>query len=65
MVRALSAAGAGVVAADRDEQGLGETCEGLTDVIPVVADVSAAAGAAGIVGTAVRALGRLDYAASR
>lgn len=61
MVRALSAAGAGVVAADRDEPGLGETCEGLPEVVPVVADVSAADGAASIVGTAIRALGRLDY----
>lgn len=61
MVRAFSAAGAGVVAADRDESGLAETCEGLRNVIPVVVDVSGTDGAVRIVGTAVRELGGLDY----
>jgi NAD(P)-dependent dehydrogenase (short-subunit alcohol dehydrogenase family) len=61
LVQAFSAAGAGVVAADRDESGLAETCAGLRDVRPVVADVSSADGAARIIGAATGELGGLDY----
>jgi NAD(P)-dependent dehydrogenase (short-subunit alcohol dehydrogenase family) len=61
IVRAFSAAGASVVAADRDAPGLADTCAGLPNAHPVVADVSAADGARRIVGTAIEVLGRLDY----
>lgn len=55
-------AGAAVVAADRDETGLAETAAALPGdrVAPVVADVSAEAGAAAIVAAAVERFGRLD-----
>lgn len=62
MARRFAEAGARVVAADRDGEGLRGTCAGLDParVVPVVADVSAQAGADLIVGTAVSGFGRLD-----
>ena len=62
LVHAFVGAGAsGVVAADRDEAGLRETCEGLGDgVVPVTADISTVEGAKAIVGTAVDRFGGLD-----
>ena len=55
-------AGAKVVAADRDAQGLAETCAPLGDsVVPVVSDVSTAAGALEIVSSARDHFGRLDF----
>ena len=62
MVGRFVAAGAAVVAADRDEVGLEETGAALPGdrVAAVVADVSAEDGAARIVGAAVERFGRLD-----
>lgn len=62
MVGRFAEAGAQVVAADRDGEGLRGTCAGLDParVVPVVADVSTQAGADLIVGTAVSRFGRLD-----
>lgn len=62
LVHAFVAAGAsGIVAADRDEAGLRETCEGLGDhVVPIVADISAVDGANAIIDTAVERFGGLD-----
>jgi NAD(P)-dependent dehydrogenase (short-subunit alcohol dehydrogenase family) len=62
MVRRFVEAGAQVVAADRDEAGLHETCADLPPerVAAVVADVSSEAGARQIVDTAVGGFGRLD-----
>ena len=62
LVHAFVAAGAsGIVAADRDEAGLNETCEGLGDhVVPIAADISTALGAKAIVATAVDRFGGLD-----
>ena len=55
-------AGARVVAADRDADGLAETCEGLGDaVVAVVADITGEAGAREIVGAAPERFGRLDF----
>jgi NAD(P)-dependent dehydrogenase (short-subunit alcohol dehydrogenase family) len=61
IVAAFSAAGASVVAADRDAAGLGVTCDGLSNVLPVVADVSAVQDARSIVAAAVSTFGRLDF----
>ena len=61
MVRMFAKAGARVVAADRDEPGLAETCASLGEkVVPVTADISTAEGANAIVGAAVEKFGRLD-----
>jgi NAD(P)-dependent dehydrogenase (short-subunit alcohol dehydrogenase family) len=61
LVQAFAKAGARVVAADRDEPGLSETCAPHCDtVVPVVADISSAEGANAIVGAAVEKFGRLD-----
>jgi NAD(P)-dependent dehydrogenase (short-subunit alcohol dehydrogenase family) len=59
---AFVAAGARVVAADRDAEGLQETCAGLGDAVhPVVADITGAAGAQAIVQAAPDRFGRLDF----
>jgi NAD(P)-dependent dehydrogenase (short-subunit alcohol dehydrogenase family) len=61
MVHRFAASGARVVAADRDEPGLGETCQGLdAAVTAVVADVTTQEGAERIVGAAVERFGKLD-----
>ena len=62
MVRQFVEAGASVVAADRDQTGLAETCRGLdpASIATVIADVSSAEGAVEIVGVAVDRFGRLD-----
>ncbi len=55
-------AGARVVAADRDEEGLTETCAAVPadQVTPIVADVSDEDGAARIIQTAIQQFGQLD-----
>jgi NAD(P)-dependent dehydrogenase (short-subunit alcohol dehydrogenase family) len=59
---AFVAAGARVVAADRDADGLAQTCQGLGDAaVPVVADVSTLEGARRIVAAAPERFGRLDF----
>jgi NAD(P)-dependent dehydrogenase (short-subunit alcohol dehydrogenase family) len=62
MVAQFAAAGALVVAADRDAEGLAETCRPLDParITSLVADVSTEAGAASIIDTAVQRFGRLD-----
>ena len=61
IVRAFVEAGAHVVAADRDGEGLAETCAPHGDVVAsVTADVSTGEGAKAIVERAVAAFGRLD-----
>lgn len=65
LVEHLVAAGARVVAADRDAEGLAETARlpGATPaarVVTVTADIATAAGAAAIVSAATEAWGRLD-----
>lgn len=62
MVRRFVEAGASVVAADREANGLHETCADLPvdRVVGVVDDVSTEAGAEAIVDAAVKAFGRLD-----
>lgn len=62
MVERFTAAGASVVAADRDADGLAETCRNLDPerVVSLIADVSTEDGAASIVETAVQRFGRLD-----
>lgn len=62
MVHRFVEAGARVVAADRDEAGLAETCAGLPEehVAAVVADVSTEAGAGRIASTAMERFGGLD-----
>jgi NAD(P)-dependent dehydrogenase (short-subunit alcohol dehydrogenase family) len=62
MVHRFAEAGASVVAADRDEAGLTETCAGLPAdrIAAIVGDVSSEAGADDIVGAAHRRFGRLD-----
>jgi NAD(P)-dependent dehydrogenase (short-subunit alcohol dehydrogenase family) len=58
----LVAAGAQVVAADRDAAGLAETCAPLgSSVLAVTADVSDAGGAARIVDAALAQFGRLSW----
>jgi NAD(P)-dependent dehydrogenase (short-subunit alcohol dehydrogenase family) len=62
MVGCFVGAGCEVVAADRDEPGLLETCAPHGGrVRPVVADVSTEEGADAIVGTAVAEFGRLSF----
>lgn len=61
IVHAFVAAGAQVVAADRDADGLAETCAGLAGVEPVVGDVSVGADAEHIVAAATQRFGRLDF----
>ena len=61
IVGAFARAGAAVVAADRDADGLAETCADLGDrAVAVVGDVSTADGAAAIIGAATQHFGRLD-----
>jgi NAD(P)-dependent dehydrogenase (short-subunit alcohol dehydrogenase family) len=62
MVERFVAAGASVLAADRDEEGLAETCRPLdpSRVSSLVADVATETGAARIVETAVARFDRLD-----
>jgi NAD(P)-dependent dehydrogenase (short-subunit alcohol dehydrogenase family) len=58
----FAAAGCRVVAADRDEAGLAETCAPYGDaVLPVVADVSSEDGAQAIIDRAVQHFGRLSF----
>ena len=62
MVGAFVAAGARVVAADRDEAGLAGTCAPFGDsVLAVTADVSTEEGAASIVGGATDGFGSLSF----
>jgi NAD(P)-dependent dehydrogenase (short-subunit alcohol dehydrogenase family) len=62
MVGSFVATGANVVAADRDETGLAETCAPFGDkVLAVTADVSTPDGAAIIVNSATRQFGRLSF----
>lgn len=62
IVHRFVAAGALVLAADRDAEGLAETCAGLPAerVATVVADISTPEGAAAIVAAATDRYGRLD-----
>jgi NAD(P)-dependent dehydrogenase (short-subunit alcohol dehydrogenase family) len=61
LVGSFAAAGARVVAADRDEPGLAETCAPYGDtVLAVTADVSTQEGAARIVGSATGRFGALS-----
>lgn len=62
MVERFVVAGASVLAADRDAEGLAETCRSLDpeQVASLVADVSTEDGANSIVETAVGRFGRLD-----
>ncbi|MEP7200760.1 MAG: SDR family NAD(P)-dependent oxidoreductase [Chloroflexota bacterium] len=61
MVNAFVQSGAHVVAADRDAEGLAETCAPHRDkVVSVVADVSTVEGAHAIVNAAVTHFGQLD-----
>jgi len=62
MARQFVAAGASVLAADRDEDGLTETCAGLPEdrVETIVDDIADEAGAARIVAAAVGRFGGLD-----
>jgi NAD(P)-dependent dehydrogenase (short-subunit alcohol dehydrogenase family) len=62
LVGAFVAAGCRVVAADRDEAGVRETCEPYRDAVrAVTADVSTGEGADAIVGAAVREFGSLSF----
>ncbi len=62
MVQRFAAAGASVLAADRDKTGLAETCASLDAerVASLIADVSSEAGAQSIVDAAVERFGKLD-----
>ena len=62
MVERFEAAGASILAADRDPDGLAETCDGLDldRVASLVADVSTEEGAGSIVEAAVERYGKLD-----
>jgi len=61
IVGSLAAAGAEVIAADRDADGLADTCAPLgKSVLAVVGDISTPEGAAVIIGAAVEHFGRLD-----
>lgn len=62
MVQQFAAAGASLVASDRDGAGLAETCQDLDpqQVAQLVADVSTEQGAVSIVALAVERYGRLD-----
>jgi NAD(P)-dependent dehydrogenase (short-subunit alcohol dehydrogenase family) len=62
IVHAFVDSGARVVAADRDPDGLEDTCRGLGDkVVSVVADVTSPVDAARIVAAAPEHFGRLDF----
>ena len=62
ITHAFVSAGARVVAADRDSEGLEQTCAGLGDaVVAVVGDVSTEDGARAIVAAAPDRFGRLDF----
>lgn len=62
ITQAFVAAGARVVAADRDADGLDETCRELgRSVVPVVGDITSPADATRIAGTAPEQFGRLDF----
>jgi NAD(P)-dependent dehydrogenase (short-subunit alcohol dehydrogenase family) len=62
VTRAFVASGARVVAADRDPDGLAETCRDVGDsVVPVVGDITSPADATRIAGTAPDHFGRLDF----
>lgn len=60
LVHRFAEAGASVLAADRDEDGLAETCAGLGRVAPYMGDISDARGAASIVQAAIDRFGGLD-----
>ncbi len=62
MVQDFTAAGAQVVAADRDDDGLAETVAGLdaARVRSIAADITTQSGADAIIGEAVNAFGKLD-----
>jgi NAD(P)-dependent dehydrogenase (short-subunit alcohol dehydrogenase family) len=61
LVAALAETGCSVVAADRDEQGLAQTCAPYEGpVLAVLADVSREDGASSIVDSAVRRFGKLS-----
>ncbi len=60
MVKSFVEQGAKVVAADRDAEGLAETCALFPAVVSLVEDVSAPEGADAIVRKAVETFGRLD-----
>ena len=60
LVGAFTAAGAKVVAADRDAEGLAETCADST-AVAIVADIATTDGANSIVAAAVERFGRLDF----
>jgi NAD(P)-dependent dehydrogenase (short-subunit alcohol dehydrogenase family) len=63
LVAGFRNAGAKVVAADRVEDGLLETCQGQGDgIVPVTADISTPEGAASVVDAAIERFGRLDVA---
>ncbi|HEX3647200.1 MAG TPA: SDR family oxidoreductase [Pseudonocardiaceae bacterium] len=62
ITHAFGAAGARVVAADRDADGLAETCRDLgSSVVSVVGDITSAPDAARIVGAAPEHFGKLDF----
>lgn len=62
ITHAFVAAGARVVAADRDSDGLAETCRDLGDAaVAVAADITTPAGAQKIVAAAPERFGRLDF----
>jgi NAD(P)-dependent dehydrogenase (short-subunit alcohol dehydrogenase family) len=60
LVEGFVAQGVYVVAADRDEYGLKETCEGIPNAIAVVADISTQAGVDRIIRTCVQHYGKVD-----
>lgn len=60
MVSAFSLQKAKVIAADRDAEGLSETCLNLPSVLQVIADVSTAEGSQAIINASVQGFGRLD-----
>lgn len=61
MVQMFAQAGARVIAADRDENGLAETCAAYRDQVkPAVADTSAVEGANSIVNASIAHFGKLD-----
>lgn len=60
LVRAFFDAGARVVACDRVEAGLTETCRPCAGAMPVVADISTPEGAGSAVDAALEGFGRLD-----
>src|SRR5579859_4921878 len=60
MVRLFVAQGARVLAADREAEGLAETCAAAPGAVALVADVSTPEGAAHIVAAALQQWGRLE-----